>query len=133
MADATHNLPKDERLYGKHDIDRLFAKESRSMTAFPLRAVYTTCDGSAEMPPVRIMVSAPKKYLRHAVDRNRVKRQVREAYRLNRNISFGAARRGDAQSLMIGFIWLDTKLWRSDMVEKRVRNLMQRISEKIYG
>ena len=55
--------------------------QSKSLTAFPLRAVYLLKSGN---PTIQVLISVPKKKLRHAVDRNRVKRQIREAYRHSR-------------------------------------------------
>ncbi len=134
MPQATaHTLPKRERLYGKNTLDRLFGEGSRSMSAFPIRAVYHIGTVQEDTEQVRMMVSAPKRNLKHAVDRNRVKRQIREAYRLNKACIVNETNAAKLQSVMIAFIWLDKKLWPSHDVAKRVRNLMQRISEKAYG
>lgn len=103
------------------------------MSAFPIRAVYHVEERQEDTPQVRMMVSAPKKNLRHAVDRNRVKRQVREAYRLNKHIIFNEHNAQKPQAVMIAFIWLDKKLWASQEVAKKVKNLIHRISEKTYG
>ncbi len=103
------------------------------MSAFPIRAVYHIGTVQEDTEQVRMMVSAPKRNLKHAVDRNRVKRQIREAYRLNKACIVNETNAAKLQSVMIAFIWLDKKLWPSHDVAKRVRNLMQRISEKAYG
>ncbi len=132
QSDA-HTLPKRERLYGRDTLDTLFGEGSHSMSAFPIRAVYHVGEWKEDAPQVRMMVSAPKRNLRHAVDRNRVKRQIREAYRLNKAIIANDRNAEKQQAVMIGFIWLDKKLWSSRDVEKKVKNLIQRISEKTYG
>lgn len=103
------------------------------MSAFPIRAVYHVEEIRENTPQVRMMVSAPKRNLRHAVDRNRVKRQIREAYRLNKAIIANDHNAEKQQAVLIGFIWLDKKLWSSRDVQKKVKNLIQRISEKTYG
>ncbi len=128
-----HTLPKKERLYGKNTLDRLFGEGSRSMSAFPIRAVYHVDDVQEDTMQVRMMVSAPKRNLKHAVDRNRVKRQIREAYRRNKACIANETNAEKPLAVMIAFIWLDKKLWPSHEVEKKVKNLMQRISEKTYG
>ena len=123
-------LPKTERLYHKKLIDSLFGGgKSRSMTAFPLRLVYmplATANGSetaADQVPVSTMlVSVPKRNLR-ANKRNRVKRQVREAYRKHKTIL-------DGHPFALAFIWLDPKLWPSADVEQRVVSLLSRVVEK---
>lgn len=119
-----NTLPKTERLYHKKKIDSLFkGGKSKSMTAFPLRLVYMPMesDDCCEM-----LVSVPKRNLHRANKRNRVKRQVREAYRIHKDIV------GD-KCLALAFIWLDTKLWDSANVEQRMVNLLNRVKEKIDG
>jgi len=54
---------------------------------------------------------------------------VREAYRLQRQIV--SLKVKDRQSVVMAFIWLDDKLWPTEMVKQKVGNLMQRISEKL--
>ena len=83
MTERRHTLSKEERLSWKRHIDRLFT-EGRSFVAFPLRVVYLLSD--EEGMPVRasFLVSVPKKRFKRAVKRNRIKRQVREAYRMHK-------------------------------------------------
>ncbi len=73
---------KEERLTGKTNIDQLF-NEGKSFNQFPFRVFYRPADNPAE-PLARLLIAIPKKKVRHAVDRNRLRRLVREAYRLNR-------------------------------------------------
>ena len=118
----SERLPKQERVCSKKLIDRLFnGGHSHSMSAFPLRVVY--------MPRTQLLVSVPKKCFKRAVKRNRVKRQVREAYRLQRQIL--ADKIADRHSMVLAFIWLDDKLYPTEVVMQKVKNLLQRISEKL--
>ena len=83
LADC--RLTKNERICSKLLIDQLFGGGgSRSMAAFPIRMVYMTVNRAADWPPVKIMVSVPKRCLKHAVERNRVKRLIRESWRKNK-------------------------------------------------
>ena len=68
------------------------------------------------------MVSVSKRCFKHAVDRNRVKRQVREAYRKHKAIVA-------EHEIAIAFIWLDNHLRSSEKVESSVIRLLQRIDE----
>lgn len=81
MRGAT--LPKRERICLKKSIDELFAT-GRAFVAYPLRVVYVLSD-QPQYVRSQIMVSVSKKYFRHAVDRNRIKRLVRENYRLSKH------------------------------------------------
>ena len=101
------------------------------MTSFPLRVVFMEKGQRADNPAVQIMVSVPKRLLKHAVDRNRVKRQVREAYRLQK-ASLTELMDGRAgMQLLMAFIWMDNNLTDSQKVELCVVNLLRRIAERI--
>ncbi|MBV4359167.1 ribonuclease P protein component [Pinibacter aurantiacus] len=77
-----HTLGKTERLKSRKLIDSLFQK-GKSMNVFPFRVYYMFTDLNADTP-VQAGVSASKKYFKRAVDRNRIKRLTREAYRLQK-------------------------------------------------
>lgn len=125
-------LKKKERLCSRTLIEKLFHKGgSRSMAAFPLRLVYMLADSGSAAPSAQMLVSVPKRCFKRAVKRNRVKRQVREAYRKNKATVYGGLEGRDGASLSMAFIWLDDKLWPSSDVDAKVANLMQRLSEKL--
>lgn len=128
MATAHNTLSKSERLNKKLLIDRLFAGGNKSLLAFPLRVVCMPVGQEGEK--ASILVSVPKKRFRRAVKRNRVKRQVREAYRKNKSILLRVLEERE-ESIVIAFIWLDDKLYASDVVEEKVKNLLVRIAEKL--
>lgn len=73
---------KAERLCGQKLIDELFAK-GKSLYASPFRLVFREMEGKGQ-PPLKVLMAVPKRNLRHAVSRNRMKRLMREAYRLNK-------------------------------------------------
>ena len=77
-----NTLKKIERLHGTADTENLFAGKKKSVYVHPLRVVYKA--QAEEGLPTRIMVIVPKRYFKHAVDRNLLKRRLREAYRLNK-------------------------------------------------
>ncbi|MFA6767700.1 MAG: ribonuclease P protein component, partial [Parabacteroides sp.] len=82
MENKRFTLSKEERLSWKRHIDVLFEK-GESFISFPLRIVYLPV--TKQMPTcVSILVSIPKKRFKKAVKRNLLKRQVREAFRLNK-------------------------------------------------
>ena len=103
------------------------------MAIFPLRTVWMLSECSqddADVPAVRILVSVPKKRLRHAVDRNRMKRQVREAYRLNKEILWKVLE-GTGKRLDLAFICIADQPMSSQQVSKSVVRSLVRISEKL--
>lgn len=131
MSVGSLTFKKEERLCSKTLIDRLFnGGGSRSMAAFPLRMVYMPVELMDKEPPVRVMISVPKRCFKRAVKRNRVKRQVREAYRHCKNVLWQKLQEKQGRGLLVAFIWLDDKLRTTDEVASRVENLLQRLAEK---
>ena len=76
---------KSAKLKSKKTIDLLF-KEGRSVTAYPLRMIYVEIND--EVPNYKIGVSVSKRLHKTAVARNRIKRLLREAIRLNKQLYF---------------------------------------------
>ena len=119
------------------------------MAAFPLRVVYMkneerkvagdeqrTVDeeqgmkDTTQRPPVSILVSVPKKRFRHAVDRNRMKRLVREAYRLNKKMLWDALADKD-YSLVMAFVCITDQLPSFYAVNKSMKKAITRIAESL--
>jgi ribonuclease P protein component len=77
---------KAERLKSRKVIGRLF-KEGQSFGVYPLRLVWVKMETCIDVPayPVQFTVSVPKKSFKSAVARNRLRRQVRETWRLNKH------------------------------------------------
>ena len=126
---ATHTLCKSERLNSMTLISRLFNEPgSHSTTIFPVRAIYKTVERTADSPAVRVLVSVPKRKLHHAVDRNRVKRLVRESYRLNKRVLWKAME-GKDYGLAVAFICLTDTLPDYKVIHKSVMKILTRLSE----
>jgi ribonuclease P protein component len=121
---------KPERMVSQKLIDELFSGgHSCSLAAYPLRMVYMVRERQQGAEPVQLLISVPKKRLHHAVDRNRLKRQVREAYRLNKHRLESTL--PDNEQLVVAFIWLAEGLESTDTVAARVKSLLKRISVKL--
>ena len=119
---------KEERIVSNLLIETLFEKgNSQSLSAYPLRAVYLKTEHREGCAPVQLLISGPKKKFKHAVDRNRVKRQIREAYRKNKALLEGTLDEG--QMLLIAIIWLSDKHYATNEVEKRVINLLKQMAK----
>lgn len=131
-AIRTFTFKKEERVCSRTLIDRLFnGGKSRSMAAFPLRVVYMLQERETDAPQAQILISVPKKCFKRAVKRNRVKRQIREAYRCQKYTLLDTLNATPQQSVVMAFIWLDDKLYPSEEVSRRVGNLLKRISEAL--
>lgn len=139
MTTSTYSLPQSERINSKKQIDRLFrGGGSKAMTAAPLRMVYMadtrqtdSPSANAHQPMAQMMVSVPKRYFKRAVKRNYVKRQVREAYRLNKHILVSHLAQTGDKTVSLCFIWTSDRLLPTAEVMKRMANLLTRLVEKL--
>lgn len=123
MADlALHTLPKEERLCSRKALEELFGGGHQSVSAFPIRAVYMP----NEVGVVRIMVSVSKRYFKRAVKRNRIKRQLREAYRLQKELLQPLT-----GGLDIAFLWTSDEQLPTEKVFQKMQTLLQRIHESV--
>lgn len=127
-----NTLSKRERICSQKLTEQLFnSGKAHSMVAFPLRAVYMSIPREEQEPQASILVSVSKRYFKRAVKRNRVKRLVREAYRLNKHILTDRLTASPDMALAIAFLWLDPKLHSFHRVENKVKQLLQRIAEEM--
>jgi len=89
---------KEERLCSKKIIKTLF-EEGSSLAVHPFRLIWLKTALKTEYP-VQITISVPKKNIAKAVDRNKIKRQMRESYRKNKNILYKYLYNKDNQHAM---------------------------------
>lgn len=75
------SFKKRERLTSSKSISLLF-QEGQSRSSFPLRILFSVRE--AGDIPAAVGISVPKRLFKRAVDRNLLKRRIREAYRLNK-------------------------------------------------
>jgi len=120
---------KKERIVSNKLMETLFEKgDSQAVTAFPLKAVYLPIDKPQGGTPAQVLISVPKKRFKHAVDRNRVKRQVREAFRHHKEIIY--ERIATDKQLLVAFIWLSDRHYVSSEVEQRIVRLLKKIAQQ---
>jgi len=79
------SYPKKEKLKSRTVIDLLFTK-GKSVSKYPLRLAFIENGNESETPIINFGVSVSKKYFKKAVDRNYIKRVLRECYRLNKHL-----------------------------------------------
>lgn len=120
---------KAERLHGKKTVDELFAGGSGSFAIFPFRTVFMEVEPTGDHP-VAILISIPKKRIRQAVKRNRLKRQIREAYRLNKH-QLITALNSKGKGLAVAFIYLSAEMLPAEEITGKMKAVLTRLSEKI--
>lgn len=123
-----HTFRKPEHLCRQKEIDELFGAGSSSFTAYPVRATFRRTEHTAG-PPVKVLLSVAKRRLHHAVERNRAKRQLREAYRLQKQLLTESLPEGTG--LNIAFIWLADRPVDTALVMQRMRTVLLRAADRI--
>lgn len=122
--DFRKTLKKKERLSVGTDLSRLFASGRYGFTD-GFRYCYRIGN---ELSFNRIVVSVPKKCFRRAVKRNLLKRRIREAYRLNKNLLPVNAEKGGTDIL---FIYSSKDILDFNAVVLSVRNILEGLAAKV--
>lgn len=123
-----NTLRKVERLDKKKIIEKMFAGGAHSFSVFPLRVVYLPVEELET--DAAILVSVSKRRFKRAVKRNRVKRQVRETYRVNKHGLLDMLAQKKCR-LAIAFIYLSNELVESSVIEERMKTALARVAEKV--
>lgn len=135
-------LHKGEKLRHRSQVEGLF-REGKSIYEFPLRIAWRLIDRKklessfrTGVPPrvdnLQMLITVPKKKLRKAVERVKMRRRIREAYRLNRmplKIALDEAE-GD-RYLQLGIIYIHNECLDYGDVEKKMRKIIGKLGEKI--
>ena len=132
MTSSPKTFGKNEKLVSKKTIDALFSGgNSRSMSAYPLRVVFMRKERNETEEPAQVMVSVSKRHFKRAVKRNRVKRQIREAYRLNKHLLQEALEQMKDTAVAMAFIWQSDELAETALITEKMQSLLSRMAEKI--
>jgi ribonuclease P protein component len=134
----TYTFNHNEKLKSKKLIELLF-KEGKAFHSFPYRVVYLQNSTGIKLPesktfvsgfPIKFGVSVGTKNFGKAVDRNRVKRLTREAWRLHKHHCYEKAISADIQ-LAIFFIYTQKEILSFAEVEKGILNAIKKLNEMI--
>lgn len=128
MEKKRFGFPKREHLKSKSAIDNLYANGS-SVTAFPLRAVFLSSKAEPDAPTAAILISVAKRRFRHAVDRNLMKRRIREAYRQNKQPFIEELQKSDKQ-MAVAILYIDNRHSSTQFLQRKMQKLLSSIIEK---
>ena len=125
-----NSFSKPEHLCGEKRITRLFT-QGDAFIAYPLRVVYII-ETVHDNVPSSVLVSVPKKRFKRAVKRNRLKRLMREAYRLNKLTLIEKLEEKQLQ-IHIAFNYVSDDVLDFDTVEKKMKLSLEKLIAKIEG
>lgn len=127
----TFTFKKEERLCSQKTIDAIF-KQGKKVKQFPFIATYLEVKESDSKWdfPVKIVVSVPKKRVKRAVKRNRLKRQIKEAYRLNK-AGFYQNLTDNNQQMALFLVYIGQENENFNFIEKKLKELLIKIQDSI--
>lgn len=121
FARMRYTFTKPERLKNDKEISRLF-EEGKSITVFPIRLIYLFSDGDKQ-EHIKAAFTASKRNFKKAVDRNRIKRLLRESYRLNKPQLYRSL---DTKNYIFMFIYIGKEAVNMDTINEKIRQLFDK-------
>lgn len=120
-----NGFPKKEKLKSKKLIEQLFV-QGKSISSYPIKLIYlkTALPFNAS---IQAGVTVPKKNFKSAVKRNRIKRLLRESYRLNKAIVFN----NSEGTFAFLFLYLGKEIPSYEIVETHMKEVLEKFIKKI--
>ena len=118
---------KEERLCSKKLIDNLFSK-GKTFYVRPFKVVWI--DMPLETPvPVQVLMLVGKRHVKNAVDRNKIKRRIREAYRKNKSLFYDFLSQSGKQCAFVIMLTSAEKISYQE-TEKKIILILQRLQNE---
>lgn len=122
-----NTFSKDEKLKSKKAIELLF-KTGKSINAHPIKAIYLPKTEN-ETTKLNVGVSVPKRNIKLAVNRNLLKRRMREAYRLNNKALKLMCDNTNGYNIM--FIYHSSQILTYQEIEVKIKVILNRLTESV--
>ncbi len=119
---------KSERLYSKKCIDLLF-KKGKTLFNHPLKVIWLTNDFDSNYPS-KLFVSVSKKKINKAVDRNKMKRRIKEAFRKNKAFFYEYLNNYDIKCYL-AILYVSNELCTYNKIEKKIISILKRLIEEL--
>jgi ribonuclease P protein component len=119
-----HTLPTIEKLKSKKLLDELFTS-GKKINEYPIKLVYKQLNFEDEVL-MKTGVSVPKRNFKRAVDRNRIKRLLREGYRLNKHVIDGEFK----EKYVCMFLYLGKEMPTFEVLNNKIVKLLNKLVEK---
>lgn len=120
---------KEERLHHKKLIEEL-SKCGRSFLIYPFKVIWMEKDINAKYP-AQVLFTVSKKKQRKAVQRNKTKRILKEAYRKNKEAYFYEFLRNNNTQCVAMFIFLSEETPKYNHIETKIISVLKRLKKEI--
>jgi len=122
-----HTFSKDERLSSRRMISKLFADGS-TIHLKPFRVTWMM-EQPGEPSSVQVLISVPKYNYRKAADRNLIRRRIREAYRMNKQVIYDSLQ-GSGRQMVLCITYTAKEIVPFDLIQEKIILLLQRLNEE---
>ncbi len=129
MRQKEASFTKGERLCGVKAISDLFSA-GRALYLPPLRIIYQIMPEDSQLEPARVLVSVPKRNFKKAVDRNLIKRRVKEAYRKNK-MPLIKSLIASNRRINLAILWVDDAIQPYDIAERYIKEMIGKLSHLV--
>jgi ribonuclease P protein component len=123
-----YTLTKEERLCNKKLIDGLFHNGS-SFLCYPFKVSWVL--NADQQVCAQILFSVSKRRFKNAVDRNLIKRRMREAYRLNKQQQLYAMLNDADKRIVFSLNYIGKGIEPYELIEKKMQKLLIQLNEAI--
>jgi ribonuclease P protein component len=124
-----NSFNKEERLCNVKLIDKLYHNGS-SFLVYPFRILWMPAVTDSVFP-VQVLISVPKKRFKRAVDRNLLKRRIREIYRLQKSEELFPFLNQRSEKIILGINYIGNEIAEYTFLEKKFISAIQRLKKNI--
>ena len=124
-----YTFKKEERLCNKKLIEKLYHNGS-SFLCYPFKVAWLWVDDPAPYP-AQVVISVSKKRFKKAVDRNLIKRRMREVYRLNKQLNLYDVLAESNKRIALSLSYIGKEIAEYDFMSKKMLKLLNQICQEV--